>query len=370
MHRHRVLYPFHAGRDGSPLTFQLAGGAEACTIPLRLHYDAIVHLQESAQAMSRTRWRFPPRPSTRAFIAEARRTRGYSFTDWLHGYVYARWPYLYIGIGTGEHPWAPAVKGIIAWIGRLPRPQAAWRSLRGRSSRSALAEQEDRAIGFADTYHGKVVTLESATKLVTVDRAIDLRDLEQVIPYALARDIVMKDPDHIVVLECPCRAARAEPCLPLDVCLIVGEPFASFVVEHHGRRARWITPDEAVEILHAEHERGHVHHAFFKDAMLGRFYAICNCCACCCGAMQAHQNGVPMLAASGYVSRVDRTSVRWLWRRAPRRVRSGRSPSRTARSTVNTDLCMGCGVCVDRCEQGAMSLVRDESKGVPLEMDG
>jgi tRNA (Thr-GGU) A37 N-methylase len=27
----------------------------------------------------------------------------------------------------------------------------------------------------------------------------------------------------------------------------------------------------------------------YKDAMLGRFYAICNCCSCCCGAMQAHQ---------------------------------------------------------------------------------
>jgi hypothetical protein len=28
---------------------------------------------------------------------------------------------------------------------------------------------------------------------------------------------------------------------------------------------------------------------YYKDAMLGRFYAICNCCACCCGAMQAWQ---------------------------------------------------------------------------------
>jgi hypothetical protein len=53
----------------------------------------------------------------------------------------------------------------------------------------------------------------------------------------------------------------------LDVCLIIGEPFASFVAEHHPRRARWTTADEAVQILHAEDERGHAHPAFFKDAI-------------------------------------------------------------------------------------------------------
>jgi ferredoxin len=305
--------------------------------------------------MSRTRWSFPPRPSTRAFIAEGRRTKGYSFGDWLHGYVYARWPYLYIGIGTGEHPWAPFVKGIINLAARLGR-------------RSPQPDQNGRVVGFADTYHGKVVTLESATKLVNVDRAIELRDLEHVIPYALARDIVMKDPDHIAVLECPCRAARAAPCLPLDVCLIVGEPFASFVVEHHGRRARRITPGEAVEILRAEHERGHVQHAFFKDAMLGRFYAICNCCACCCGAMQAHRNGVPMLAASGYVSRVDADLCVGCGECAAG-CPFGAITLTDGTSAVNAELCMGCGICADRCPQEAMALVRDESKGVPLELD-
>jgi ferredoxin len=305
--------------------------------------------------MSRTRWHFPPRPSTRAFIAEGRRTRGYSFIDWLHGYVYARWPYLYIGIGTGEHPWAPAAKRIIGWLGKLTSPLS-------------RVKGDGPATGFADTYHGKVVTLESATKLVMVDRAIELRDLEHVIPYALARDIVMKDPDHIVVLECPCRASRAEPCLPLDVCLIVGEPFASFVVEHHARRARWITPHEAVQILRDEHERGHVHHAFFKDAMLGRFYAICNCCACCCGAMQAHQNGVPMLATSGYVSRVD-TALCAGCGNCAAGCPFGAITLADGTSAVNAELCMGCGVCVDRCDRGAMSLIRDAGKGVPLEMD-
>ena len=43
------------------------------------------------------------KPSTQAFIDEARKTPGYSFLDFLHGYIYGRWPYLYIGIGKGKH---------------------------------------------------------------------------------------------------------------------------------------------------------------------------------------------------------------------------------------------------------------------------
>jgi ferredoxin len=193
-----------------------------------------------------------------------------------------------------------------------------------------------------------------------------LTNLEKVIPYALARDIVLQHPDHIVVLDCPCRVARPAPCLPLDVCLVVGEPFASFVAEHHPNRSRWITPDEAVAILRAEDERGHVHHAFFKDAMLGRFYAICNCCACCCGAMQAHRSGTPMLASSGYVSHVDAdlcvgcgVCVDFC--------QFGALSVEDGAAVVDAAACMGCGVCVSQCAQGALALVRDPAKGEPLE---
>ena len=96
---------------------------------------------------------------------------------------------------------------------------------------------------------------------------IELKNLEQIIPFQTARDIILQHPDHIAFIDCPCRVSRPNPCLPLDVCLIVGEPFASLVVEHHPDRSRWITSEEAREILEAEHARGHVHHAYFKDRM-------------------------------------------------------------------------------------------------------
>jgi len=298
------------------------------------------------------RRRGPLRPSTRAFIREARRTPGYSLLDWLHGYVYARWPYLYISIGTDEHRLSPIMREAINFFGRLF---------------PAREKESEPRTTFADTYHGKVVPLESARRLVSVGEEITLTDLEQVIPYALARDIILRNPDHIAALECPCRAVRENPCLPLDVCLIIGEPMASFVVEHHPRRAHWITQQEAGEILEAEHGRGHVHHAFFKDAMLGRFYAICNCCSCCCGAMQAMRDGTPMLASSGYVCRVDEDLCAGCGECIADCQFDALSLA-NGTLALDAELCMGCGVCISRCPQDALSLERDPARGEPLEL--
>ncbi len=292
--------------------------------------------------------------STRDLWRAGRRLSGFSFVDFLHGYVYGRWPYHYIGLATGERL-AP----------RLLRPPLA--ALAGLLARSHGKEGIDPKRAFADRYHGKVVPTEAAEELVTLDRPIELRGLEQIIPYRTARDIVLQDPDHIVALECPCRSVRENPCLPLDVCLIVGEPFAGFVADHHPEKARWISQSEAVEILRAERDRGHVHHAFFKDAMLGRFYAICNCCSCCCGAMQAWRSGTPMLVSSGYTALVD----------AGRCVACGTCAEACPfdaisvgdeSATIDEARCMGCGVCISKCEQEAVSLARNLEKAEPLEI--
>lgn len=295
--------------------------------------------------------------STRYFFREGLRTPGYRFLDFLHGYIYARWPYLYIGIGVGEHPISPRLRQFSSLFTRL--------FVSPRSSNGDGAKPAN--VAFADTYHGKVLPLSAVTQLVTVHEDIRLPDLEKIIPYDRARDIILKNPDHIVALDCPCRSARPNPCKPLEVCLIVGEPFASFVSEHHPDRSRWITSAEAVEILHAEDQRGHVHHAFFKDAMLGRFYAICNCCACCCGAMQAHQRGTPMLASSGYVSSLDDelcigcSDCIDFCQFFALSVSDGHVQ-------IDQALCMGCGVCTSHCEQEALSLIPAPSRGEPLEI--
>jgi NAD-dependent dihydropyrimidine dehydrogenase PreA subunit len=295
--------------------------------------------------------------STRAFLQEALRHNKYNLFDFFHGYIYGRWPYLYIGIGTGEHRLAQSYL----------RLNKLWKRLSFRRNNSSTLPDRPAKSTIADGYHGKVLPFESASRLVTINQEIVLNDLEQIIPYSRARDIILKHPDHIVALDCPCRSARPNPCLPIDVCLVVGEPFASFVSEHHPQRSRWISPHEAEEILSQEHARGHVHHAFFKDAMLGRFYAICNCCSCCCGAMHAHQSGVPMLASSGYVSSLDEN----LCIGCEECIQTCQFFALTFNHgsvQVHESKCMGCGVCVSICLQGALSLIKAPSRGEPLDI--
>jgi ferredoxin len=308
--------------------------------------------------------------STRTFFEEGSRTPGYTWKDALHGYIYARWPYQYISIGVGEHPLSRALGPLVGWImAHLPQKTGAPKKAEETNEDGLPVERQGYAAGngYAAGYHGKVMPLAAAARLVLVNEPLRLPDLEKIIPYERARDLVLLNPDHIVALDCPCRAARRDPCLPMDVCLIVGEPFASLVSEHHPAKTRWISQGEAAEILQAEDARGHVHHAFFKDAMLNRFYAICNCCACCCGAMQSVRNGTPMLAASGYVNQVDEALCLGCGDCLDY-CQFGALALEDFVARVNEELCMGCGVCTSKCEQGALSLRREPAKGEPLDI--
>lgn len=199
---------------------------------------------------------------------------------------------------------------------------------------------------------------------MTIQEEIIIKDLEPVIPYTRAKDIIMQNPDRIIALDCPCRSSRADSCYPLDVCLIIGDPFVSFILEHQPEKSRLISSREAMDILQAEHERGHVHHAFFKDAMLNRFYAICNCC----GAFQAYRNGTPMLTASGYTAEINLDLCEGCGI-CQEYCQFSAIQMLEGKAYIDHEVCFGCGVCVDKCQNNAVTFNRDPQKGIPLEIE-
>jgi len=217
----------------------------------------------------------------------------------------------------------------------------------------------------SDKYHAKVLTPQLAKKIIKINKAIPLRDLEKIIPYPTARKIVLANPIDIVVIECPCRASSPQPCQPSMVCMVIGKPFTDFMLEHNPKKSKRLTQEEALELLETVHSKGCVHSAFFKESCLDRFYVICNCCKCCCLGLEAMvKHGIPMMASSGFIGKIDEKSC----------VHCGICQKKCPFEAINDsceiipEKCMGCGVCVSFCEKSAITLERDEAKGIPLDV--
>jgi ferredoxin len=217
-------------------------------------------------------------------------------------------------------------------------------------------------------YHGKVLTHPQAREIISINEPIPLQDLEQVIPYPAARQILLEASPAITAYECACRSARPAPCQPLQVCLFIGEPYADFMLEHHPKASRRLSQADALELLDSEHARGHMHTAWFKSTLMERFYVLCNCCKCCCGGLEMMKRyGVRAMTSSGYVAHPNPALCAGCGTCVHACPFEALSLA-DGHSSLDWQRCMGCGVCVDQCPNHAIQLLRDERKGIPLEV--
>ncbi|MGE5379370.1 MAG: DUF362 domain-containing protein, partial [Candidatus Saccharibacteria bacterium] len=256
----------------------------------------------------------------------------------MHGYIYGKWTWQYI-----------------------------WTL---RNIRFPLAGERGKE-KWANHYHAKTLTLDQAESIIGLDHEIPLHDLEKIMPYQEVREFVLNGPVDVVLYECGCRRAsggKGGGCQPSQVCMVIGKPFTDLIVSLHPDISRRVTKEEALEVLREEDERGHMHTAWFKDAMMDRFYAVCNCCKCCCVGLRGMKvNGLNMIAPSGYSAIRDEE----LCTTCGKCANVCPFDAVTVENKIvvfDHEKCMGCGVCVGLCPQHAMSLIRDETKGVPLDV--
>jgi ferredoxin len=242
---------------------------------------------------------------------------------------------------------------------------------------SAIAWQiaENAASAETSLYHGKVVRHRDALQLVTQKEDVKLSPPERVIPFKIARDIVLENPSSMVVGTCPCRSAAPNPCLPpgeRDVCLFLGDPWATFMDEHNETYHR-ISQEEAVKILEDCHEKGFVHTAYFEHAAGNRLDAICNCCGCCCMGVRMWnlmEGKLPLLAPSGYVAEVgEDCNGCGICADDVCNFSAISLSDDGQRAVIEMGKCMGCGVCEDLCPVEALHLRREPAKGDPLDLD-
>lgn len=136
---------------------------------------------------------------------------------------------------------------------------------------------------------------------------------------------ILESADLIAQQECYCRKTMKNCIEPMDGCFSLNEN-GTLAIEKWG--ATKITVEEALAALERTHKAGLVHMAYtFKEN--DEPGMICSCCSCCCDTLTAAlEFKYPDLVFRAH--RIEHTDM---------------------------ELCTGCGVCVDRCQFSARSLV-------------
>lgn len=171
----------------------------------------------------------------------------------------------------------------------------------------------------------RVVPVNQVIQDKTEVRVHTYQQAEEIINQAQSwgiRDCICKIQQNLIGKEC--EFVKKDPSL-LRVCL----NFASKPNYYDGHHLTTpITKEEAFEYLKKARDAGLIHNT--SNTKTGNYY-ICNCCTCCCGVLRALTERHQPLAFvnSDYYM------------------------------TVDEELCVGCGTCLDRCQFDALDIPDD-----------
>ncbi|MEW5733567.1 MAG: 4Fe-4S binding protein [Thermodesulfobacteriota bacterium] len=229
-----------------------------------------------------------------------------------------------------------------------------------------------------ERYHSKVLSRSDVTKIIMLERDLHLGpdQHKRIIPYKFANSVVFRQPHMIAVMDCPCVTASKASCDPGGKCMAVGADFAPLWLEHCKHlNARLVTREEALANIEKYRKTGHIQQAFLKVSTGGITGVICNCCPKCCVSLEASRiaqktdKTISMNAESGYSVRRDGKACTACGSCAAACPFSAMQENGQAPPSYQSDLCMGCGLCVDVCSQAAIELFADPDKLLPLDLD-
>jgi ferredoxin len=198
-------------------------------------------------------------------------------------------------------------------------------------------------------------------RVVAVEKEIPAR--HAVHPYDMVTTYIEKA-EFIAVGNCYCRhhgELLGKACSkPKDVCMAFG-PDARYVIERGF--ARPVTKEEALKIVERAEQADLVH---CSSNMSKYIQFICNCCTCHCGILQSMQKYKlkGSAAVSGFVCSLDSDSCISCGdclERCP----MGALTQKDEETLFQESWCIGCGLCTSSCPTGALTLIPRTEPPVP-----
>lgn len=188
-------------------------------------------------------------------------------------------------------------------------------------------------------------------------------------PVAPYEDVlkILEAEKAVAVFPCICRTIAKKVdrgCdKPLETCFAFGS-LADYYVDNG--MARYISPQEAKEIVKHNQEVGLVMQPFNSQSITG----LCSCCGDCCVMLRSlKKQPVPAAAVkSNYFSKVDKDVCDGC-ESCIERCQMEAIGMVDEIATVNLDRCIGCGLCVSVCPTKAIRLVKkpDNEQYIPPE---
>jgi electron transport complex protein RnfB len=177
----------------------------------------------------------------------------------------------------------------------------------------------------------------------------------EMLPYEQVEELVEAN-DTFAVAPCICRTSEKKQgrgCdAPIETCLLFGE-FADFYVKTG--RGRYISKTEMMEKIAEANEANLV-----LNPTNSRFVsAICCCCGCCCGILGGLQQypKPSEIVVSSFVAEYDPEACVGCGVCLDR-CQMQAITEKEDKVSLNSDRCIGCGLCVSTCPTGALSLAR------------
>ena len=189
-----------------------------------------------------------------------------------------------------------------------------------------------------------------SSKVIPVSQS--LKFLQWVLPTQQVLEI-LRNSRSFALANCLCRTKHKRCDNPLEVCFYTND-----VADEKVKlgSARSVSLQEAAETLQLANKHGLVHLSIYNPEQ--HLFALCSCCKCCCHDIEFMKKlGRPDLVAhADYVAVVDTDSCVQCGACVERCVFGAQSWESGA-VMFHQDKCYGCGLCVSTCASNAIKMV-------------